>query len=317
MSVPEEARRILGQGTLCYLAARTPAGPHVTPVVFVLDGGRLWATTARRTVKARAWRRDPLASGLVRHGDRAVVFRGTVTLYDALDPLTWPASVLRSGALTRASTRFTLKNARFFAGYAADARRIPLAWTPPGRVVVSVDLDHGAVLDLAAGGTAEVWGRWGDAVDGRSSFRTPGSRAGMVPLPQGLHRALGRSGEGALGVEGSVGPCVLPVRWAKTPGEYVAALPRSLLALAGATDGGEAGLVLDRASAWRAARMRGVLLRGPARLYVPAEVRTGRQALLRLAQRTGTLPADPAVVTLQPGAAVWWHGWSSGTVRPR
>jgi hypothetical protein len=314
--VPQEARRILGEGTLCYLAARTSEGPHVTPVVFVLDGGRLWATTARRTVKARTWRRDPVAAGLVRHGDRAVTFRGTVTLYDALDPLTWPASVLRGPVLARASTRFTLKNARFFAGYARDAAGVPLSWSPPGRVVVSVDLDHGALLDASAEEPLEAWGEWGDAVEGRSSFRAPGRPdGGDLGLPRGLAEALGRSGPGALGIEGSVGPTVLPVQWARAAGGYVAVLPRRTLALAGTKDGAGTGLVLDRPSSWRAARMRGALLRGPAAVHVPGDVRSGREALLRVGRRAGTLPADPAVITIEPRTAVWWRGWSSGTVR--
>ena len=52
--IPVTARRTLEEGVLCYLGVRTPDGPHVTPVVYALDGSRLWVTTARTSVKARA-----------------------------------------------------------------------------------------------------------------------------------------------------------------------------------------------------------------------------------------------------------------------
>lgn len=316
--IPAAARDILGAGTLCYLAARTKEGLHTTPVVFVLDGDRLWATTARRTVKARAWKRDRTAAGLVRLDDRAVTFRGRVTLYDALDPRTWPASLLRGPALARASTRFTVKNARFFAGYARDARRVPLSWTPPGRVVVSVDLEAGSVLDATQGKVEERWGTWGDGVEARATFRkTSRSRPPEAGVPSDLRRTLGVAGPGALGVEGAVGPVVLPVRWARSEGSHYAVLARPFLALAEVGEDVPAALVLDRASAWRAARMRGILLRGDAQVYLPDRVRAGREALLAHAERTGPLPSEPAVLRLRTRTAVWWEGWASGTVGRR
>jgi hypothetical protein len=45
-------------------------------------------------------------AGLVRNGDRAVVFRGTVTTYDAFDPFTWPSAVVAAPRLVTAATRF-------------------------------------------------------------------------------------------------------------------------------------------------------------------------------------------------------------------
>jgi hypothetical protein len=316
--VPGAARDILGAGTLCYLAARTEEGLHVTPVVFVLDGGRVWATTARRTVKARAWKGDRTAAGLVRLGDRAVSFRGKVTLYDALDPRTWPASVLRGPALARASTRFTVKNARFFAGYARDARRVPFSWTPPGRIAVSVELEAGAVLDLERGEVEERWGPWGDAVEGRATFRrTSRSRPPEAGAPAELRRGLGSAGPGALGVEGKLGPAVLPARWVRSEGTHYVVLPRPVLALAEVRKDVPAALVLDRASAWRASRMRGILLRGDAQVYLPDGMRSGREALLAHAGRAGTLPTDPAVLRIHTRTAVWWEGWASGTVGRR
>lgn len=316
--LPSEARAILRSGTLCYLGAPSDEGPHVTPVVFALDRSRVWATTSRRAVKAAAWRRRPVAGGLVRDGGRALVFRGQVTLYDALDPFTWPASVFRGPALARASARFTLKNARFFAGYARDARQVPLSWTPPGRVVVSVDLEAGAVVHEGDGTVAEAWGEWGSRVRSRRSFRS--DVAGAFPdgrVPEELEDLLGSPGPGVVGLSGADGPVVLPARWLRADGSFYAVLSRDVLALAGPAAESRGALVVDRASAWRAARMAGLLLRGRTDVLVPQRLRSGREALLERARRAGPLPPDPVVVRLRPTAVVWWSGWTSGTVRRR
>ena len=61
--IPASARSVLERGTICHLAARTAHGPHLTPVVFAYQRGRLWVTTSRNSVKARAWRRDPSVAG--------------------------------------------------------------------------------------------------------------------------------------------------------------------------------------------------------------------------------------------------------------
>lgn len=317
MSLPAGAEEVLRRGALCYLAAPTAAGPHVTPVVFVLDGGRLWATTSRHAAKTGAWRVYPVASGLVRHGERALAFRGPVTLYDAFDPTTWPAALGRAFRGARAAARFTLKNSRFFAGYARDARRVPLAWTPPGRVAVSVDLEAGAVLDLAQGAVAERWGRWGSRRRGKGSFRS--ARGKGLPerdLPTEARSLLRGSGDGVVGLAGTRGPVVLPARWVRSgdEGVFYAVLPAEFLALAAALDDAPASLVIDRASRWRAANMVGVTLLGRGRLFVTASMGSGRDALLARAHRAGPLPPDPAVIRLRPERAVWWSGWASGTV---
>ena len=132
--IPPEAGGVFDRGRMCWLAAVTKRGPHCTPVVFARSGEQLWVTTARDSVKARAWRADPTVAGLVRDGDRSTMFSGRVSLYDALDPGTWARSFAAAPSLGRATMGFVTRNARFFAGYAVDARRVPLAWTPPGRV---------------------------------------------------------------------------------------------------------------------------------------------------------------------------------------
>ena len=316
-AIPKEARSILADGDFCYLAAAAPSGPHLTPVVFAFDGGRLWITTSRGSVKAKVWRGNPSVAGLVRVGDRAVTFRGRVRTYDALDPFTWPLAVVGSGRLLRAATRFALKNARFFFGYAVDATEIPLAWTPPGRIFNGVELRAGRVLELTTGADLGGWGPWETNGAPASSGRRRGTGsaattagAGRAALARALARGvpasvlggLGTSGEGvmALRPEPDAGPLtVLPVRWSfgKGDGSFEARLPSAMLALAPTGSAPVAGLTVDQASTWRARRMRGMLIRGPALVSRPRGRRAG---------------AEGAVV-VRPEQVVWWEGWTSGT----
>ncbi|HET7235719.1 MAG TPA: pyridoxamine 5'-phosphate oxidase family protein, partial [Actinomycetota bacterium] len=196
---PMPVRRALEGGDFCHVAAITPVGPHVTPMVFAVAGDRVWVTTSRGSVKARSWRADRRVAGLVRAGDRDVTFGGTVATYDLLDPGSWGRSVREGLLLAVASTRFTRKNARFFAGYAVDAHHVPFAWTPPGRVFAEIVIERSAILE--PGGAASMWGDWGAEVAGASRFRA--ARAGEQPLerlPDDVVGELGDSGDAALGL---------------------------------------------------------------------------------------------------------------------
>jgi hypothetical protein len=308
-------RDLLRDGVLCYLAASSPAGPHVTPVVYVLDGGGLWGTTGRGTTKASRWRDDPIAAGVVSVGQRSVTFRGRVTMYDLLDASTWPMSLRRGLQVARASARFTAKNARFFAGYARDVGSLPLAWTPPARVAFSVDLESAVVLE--GGRIVERWGRWSRGVEAHGAFRRSSNGLSPALLPEDLRGLVGRSGLGALGIEGRRGPAVFPCRWSRSGGAFYAVVSRAVLGLARPAKQTLGSLVVDEASAWRAARMKGLLLRGRASVYVPATIGSGSATLARLVEQADRFLDDPAVVRIVPRSAVWWRGWSSGTVRRR
>jgi nitroimidazol reductase NimA-like FMN-containing flavoprotein (pyridoxamine 5'-phosphate oxidase superfamily) len=307
---PDAARDVLDRGVLCHVAAPDPSGPHVTPVVFTVEGGRVWGTTGRGTTKARRWRDDGRAAGLVRAADRWVTFRGPVTMYDLLDPSTWGHSLRRIREVTAASARFTVKNARFFAGYARDAARVPLAWTPPARVLFSVDLQAGAVGE--GDRVLERWGTWGRRLEGLPSYRAATAPIPNGGLPEEVRSLLTESGPGTLAVEGRRGPVVLPARWTREDGSFLAVLPRRVLALAAPPTRGRAALVVEHASRWRAARMRGLLVRGEAATFLPDELRGGRRSL-DAATRDVAVP-DPAVVRLRAETVVWWQGWVSGTV---
>lgn len=303
-------RNVLEQGRFCAVATTTPHGPHVTPLVFASSGGRLWLTTSRRSAKTRAWKTDPSVAGLVRHGDLAVTFTGSVKLYDALDRSTWGDAIAGATSIARATAAFSAKNARFFAGYAIDAKQVPFAWTPPGRVFVGIDLERAALLDDE--GVQEGRGRWrGETVSHPTFRRTTKGGDPLAPVPDDVRSRLGTDGEGALALVGDRGPVVLPVRWRLDAGGLLAALPAETLGLGDAGPDVPAALMLDRASAWRARDMVGAMVQGSAGLYVVDSLGSGRTSAARLA--TSIDPDADTVVRFAPARVVWWRGWTSGT----
>ena len=318
--LPPTARRVLEKGDLCHLAVSTRNGPHLTPVVYVLDGGRLWITTARSSVKARAWREDKRVAGLVQAGDLAVTFRGRVRTYDALDPLSWPAAAVAGPRLVSAATRFSLKNARFFAGYAVDARRVPFAWSPPGRLFCGIEFMAGRVLNADTGDVLDGWGEWPTGVRYQPAYQPLGrTRPLDRRVPAEVRAAVGRAGTGALAFQSRDLVSVLPVAWRResAAGAYEATLPARFVRLAHPPGRSTAALTINHASRWRAAEMAGMVLQGSAELFSPTRARKGG-ARLRGALEEGWRGlgwADPVLVRLRPLRVVWWRGWTSGTVR--
>lgn len=336
--LPIVVRGVFRDGVFCHVAAATPFGPHVTPMVFAEAGGRVWVTTSRGSVKARAWRSDPAVAGLVRAGARAVAFTGTASTHDALDPSTWARSAARGPLLAVATARFTRKNARFFAGYAADARRVPLAWTPPGRILVELRLETWTVLnegrpalpsiaDAGSSGEVPPHDRAGaPPTAGRtavvpSADRFRAIRSGPSPferLPEDVRTALGDGGGGALAVEGAHGPAVVPAAWALDgPGLYAVLSEQTLAFAAPASGRPRVALGMDRPSSWRARHMVGAMARGEGEIHVAARLSAGgrsARAIVAAAAPELAAAADVVVVRIRPGRFVWWRGWVSGTV---
>ena len=307
-------RQVLDEGVFCSVASSTPRGPHCKPLVFAFSGGRVWLTTSRGSVKAKAWRADPVMAGLVRHGDLAVSFTGRVHTYDLLDRGTWGASVAGAPAIARASVRFSKKNARFFAGYAVDARQVPFAWTPPGRVFVGIDVQRTALLDPE--GVDEGKGRWGGEVGSRGTFRA--ARKGVDPLealPPEVAAPLGREGAGTLAVSGAYGPVALPVRWRAEDAALYAALPEESLTLVDAGPDAAVALTVDLPSAWRARDMVGAMVQGTGAFHVLDRLGSGATSARRLAVSID--PEAGALVRIAPERLVWWKGWSSGSAEVR
>ena len=311
--VSTAVQRVLEDGQFCAVAAATPNGPHCTPLVFAYSGARLWLTTSRGSVKARAWRVDRSTAGLIRDGDLSVAFTGTVKTYDALDKRTWGAAVAGATSIARATAGFSRKNARFFAGYAFDARQVPFAWTPPGRVFVGVDLERTALLDDE--GVQEGRGRWrGEPVSHGAFRRSSTGPDPLAVLPNDVASHIGREGRGALAVAGERGPTVLPIRWRAEATTLYAALPAQTLAIAAADRDATVALTVDSPSAWRARDMVGAMFQGIAEFFVEGTVGSGAKAMRGIVQ--GLAPSADALVRITPRRVVWWKGWTSGSTIP-
>jgi hypothetical protein len=310
--LPEAPRKVLQKGALCYLASAHRAGPHVTPVVFVLHGSSLWVTTSRSSAKARAWRRTDRVGGLVRDGDRAVSFAGRVTAYDLLNPGTWARSVFHAPTITRAAAAFTAKNARFFAGYAVDAYRVPLSWTPPGRVFAEISLDRLALIDRH--GVRQTWGRFGKPISSATSFRATREDEPLSEAPGDVRGLIGHGGEATLAVHAGRVPVVVPCSWTTERGGVYAVAPKEILGLAGGGPMVPAAITIDHASQWRARAMAGLLIQGQATVHLIESLESGVVSARGIAGHAGYGGEDAAVLGIHARRLVWWRGWDSGTV---
>jgi hypothetical protein len=314
--LPAEVGALLEKGAFCYLAVRTHHGMHATPVVYAVSDHALWVTTARRSVKTRTWRADRRVAGLVRTEAGSVVFGGTVRPYDLLDPSTWMASAVSAHRITTAAVVFTRRNARFFAGYAVDARKVPLAWTPPGRVFARVQVERIALVRESG---THTWGPFSPSRSAEShpSFRSVKApeRAALDGVPNEVRDLVGSGGPAALAVDGHGGPVVLPAAWVLHQGWAYAVLPEAILRLAGVQADCPASLTVDHASRWRASAMTGALLQGTAAVFVVDGLRSGAGSASAIVRRAGLDPGGAALVRLRADRVVWWKGWSGGTVR--
>jgi hypothetical protein len=252
-------------------------------------------------------------AGLVRNEDLAVTFTGTVRTYDALDRRTWAAAVAGATSIARATAAFSAKNARFFAGYALDAKQVPFAWTPPGRVFVGVDVERTALLDEQ--GVQEGRGRWGGEPGSYTAFRRARGDDPYALLPDEVVDRIGREGDGRLAVAGERGLVVLPVRWRAEPTALYAALPAETLALADLGADAPAALTVDAPSVWRARDMVGAMFQGEASFFVDGVVGSGATSLRSIARALS--PSATALVRVSQGRVVWWRGWTSGSADAR
>jgi hypothetical protein len=152
--------------------------PHTTPVAAIRHAGRWWFTTSRRAAKVAMLRRDPMASLTLptrTNGLDVETITGRCTLIDPADP----ASVLRTPATATAAlpavVRLLAEHASDLAGYLADARELPVDWSPIGRILVAIDED---VVERHPGPAMTV-GDMDDAMTGVAAV--VGVGAGRVP----------------------------------------------------------------------------------------------------------------------------------------
>jgi hypothetical protein len=276
---------VLEDGELLHVAVATRRGPHVTPIAFDLDGGRLWFLTPRQSVKTRAIARRRTVGGLVQLGARAVMLRGRARI---VDPLT--ARGLYSGRrlfdLPFAATGYLARNHRHATGILQER---PAPTLPLARVAVEVKLIGVALLEeerLVA--TFGHWERRELLLHGAPPRAQTPSLAG---IPAGLRSLLtGPDRPAVLGWPSVSGPMAVPASWNSELG--VAQTNIDAMTLAGAYGAGPACLVSDRWG-YRLEKKQGILLRGPGHARVDGQT---------------------ATATIEAERVTYWLGETSSTV---
>ncbi|HMC08803.1 MAG TPA: pyridoxamine 5'-phosphate oxidase family protein [Actinomycetota bacterium] len=251
------AMAVLDGGDLAYLAVRSPRGPHVTPLAFRRQARRLWFVTSRDSVKLRAIAENPRVGGLVRSGDRAVMWSGKAHL---VDPLTVRGLGTNLLELPVAVTGYLLRNFREAAGAVRDR---PVPTLPIARVLITVDLTCLALLQ--GWSVAGAWGPWSRR-DLMLRVSPPPSRPSLPgAIPPLVRRLLSEPSRPAvLGWDTASGPMAIPAVWHHDESRLVASA--EAMALAGGGPRGPACLTVDRGDRHSDPR-EGFLLRGTGRAY--------------------------------------------------
>ena len=278
---------ILDEAPVLHVAVAARGGPHVTPAVFDVDGGRLWFVTPRRSVKARVIARRRRVGGLALLGNRAVVIGGRARI---VDPLT-ARGVFSPGRLLDlplAAAGYLGRNHRHATGTIRDHQAPTLALS---RVLVSIDIRRLALLDGPA--VVEAWGRWPRADLLLRGTPPPGTAPDLSALPPALRPLLADDAAVVLGWQTLAGPLALPARWRAATGGLETS--GEALILAGAASGSPACVTAER-SRYRLESKRGVLLRGDGHARLDGGV---------------------ARVTVDTRRTTWWTGEEGRTIVAR
>src|SRR5216683_2399308 len=149
MKLTKSATEILGRASIGMLALRSGRLPLVNPAVFSFAGGSLWMTTSRYAAKTIIARRDPRAAFLVDGGDRAVLLRGALEVFDPIKLSNDVRAVLEGPSFFMGMAGYALRNAPFVAGYALDLARLPREWMPYNRVILRMKLSDADIVEGA------------------------------------------------------------------------------------------------------------------------------------------------------------------------
>jgi hypothetical protein len=284
MRLTKEANAVLGRASIGMLALRSGRLPLVNPAVFSFAGGSLWMTTSRYAAKTIMARRDPRAAFLVDGGDRAVLMRGAIEVFDPLNLSNDVRAVLEGPSFFMGMAGYALRNMPFVAGYALDLTRLPREWMPYNRVVMRLKVSHAEVVEGAP---------------------FPAAQAARVPaVPAEVSRRLAGVSRGyACWIDGGL-PTIRPAFWEVDHGQV------SIAPTNGRPRTGSAGaLVVESHHRFRPSLMVGACVRGT---LVPS--RDGDS----IAERYGIeLSAVPPVIDLKPERVTSWRGFAVTTSVPR
>jgi hypothetical protein len=284
MRLTKDANAILGRASIGMLALRSGRLPLVNPAVFSYAGGSLWMTTSRYAAKTIIARRDPRAAFLVDGGERAVLLRGAIEIFDPLSVSSDIRAVLEGPAFFFGMAGYALRNMPFVAGYALDLTRLPREWMPYNRVVLRLKLSDADIVEGAP---------------------FPAAQAARVPaVPAEVSRRLAGVSKGyACWIEGGH-PLIRPAFWEVERGQVTVA------ATSGRPRAGSPGaLVVESHHRFRPSLMVGACVRGTFTAGGDADA---------VAERYGIEASQvPQVVGLKPERVTSWRGFAVTTSVPR
>ena len=284
MKLTKDASEILGRASIGMLALRSGRLPLVNPAVFSFAGGSLWMTTSRYAAKTIIARRDPRAAFLVDGGDKAVLLRGALEVFDPLNASNDIRALLEGPSFLMGMAGYALRNAPFIAGYALDLTRLPREWMPYNRVVLRMKLSDADIVEGAP---------------------FPPAQAARVPaVPAEVSRRLAGVSRGyACWIEGGQ-PVVRPAFWEVDRGQVTVA-PTS----GRPRPGGPGALVVESHHRFRPSMMVGACVRGN---FAPSSDGAA------IAERYGIAQREvPPVMDLKVERVTSWRGFAITTAAPR
>lgn len=284
MRLTNDARAILGQGSIGMLALRAGRLPLVNPAVFSFASGSLWMTTSRFAAKTMLARRDPRAGFLVDGGSRAVMVRGAIEVFDPLSISSQVRAMLDGPGYMLGMAGYALKNAPFVAGYVLDVTRLPREWLPYNRVVMRLRPSDAELIE---------------------GIEFPAAQAARVPaVPADVSRRLAGVSRGyACWIEGGM-PVIRPAFWDVDRGQ-VSVAPASGRPRAGSPG----ALVVESHHRFRPSLMVGACMRGTF-----GGVADGSG----IADRYGVEASEvPSALELRAERVTSWRGFAISTAVPR
>ncbi|MDQ6696168.1 MAG: hypothetical protein M3Z46_01755 [Actinomycetota bacterium] len=268
--VATELTAALAGAAQVYVGVSTSGGPHVTPELFTVAGGRIICMTAAPTVKSRRLRRHRSVACAIRSDTRCVSLVGRATVIDPASPATLLRAPRRAVTASLDAAHFTAANLVELSGAAVDLLTGRLGRPiPPHRVVIIIEPQAAAITDRATvrseSGWAELSPAPSDAAPAAGAGRAAASRGrselpDVAALPDGL-AGLTSAGQTVVGwnrVDGT--PLAFAAAWDHE--RAVATIAAELFDLIGAARASSACAAFDAWSGFGPSGKQGLMLRG-------------------------------------------------------
>jgi len=144
---PQEIIWLLDEGRFGYVGTSdTEMTPHLTPVIFVFDGHRIFFVVSKISKKLRNMRKNEKIAFLVDmrdpnnlYNNRAVLFLGRAKVYGLLD------AALNIFRLLKVRSIFHEKYPEYVYKYKTEGKLLPLAWRTTlfvSRIIVGVEVEQ-------------------------------------------------------------------------------------------------------------------------------------------------------------------------------